>query len=133
MIFSKSVLLTKNFLHGLHGFARINFGNRVGRDYWRAASWTNTFDSRLAGTLAPPVPSVLIGEIRVKFLFHDERALVLLRLGGQATAQVFDDLFLHFFAARAPASRSGELLDAAAQSTKAQNTRGLTELLAQFV
>ena len=40
----------------------------------------------------------------------------MLRLGGQAAAQVFDDLFLHFFAARAPASRAGEL-EARSQET----------------
>src|SRR5450432_645351 len=67
-----------------------------------------------------------------EILFHDERAVFLLRLGGEAFAEVADNLVLHFFAARAPALRAGELLDAAAQSAKAQDARRLLQLHPQF-
>ena len=66
-------------------------------------------------------------------LFHHQRAFGLLRFGGKAAAEVFDDVVLQFFATDTPAPRTGELLDAAAQSAKAQNARRLAELGAKFV
>src|ERR1035437_6473368 len=68
-----------------------------------------------------------------KFLFHDEGALVLLRLGGEAAAQVFDDLVLDEFAAGAPAAGAGELLGAAAQAAKMQHAGRLPEMEPEFV
>src|SRR5208282_371975 len=65
--------------------------------------------------------------------FHHQRAFGLLRFGGEAAAEVFDDVILQLFATDTPASRAGELLDAAAQSAKAQNARRLAELGAKFV
>src|SRR5258708_3561859 len=101
MIFSNKVLLTGNFLHGFHGL----HGLKLLKDGW--------------GEGPRQFPSVLIREIRVKALFHHERAVFLRRFGGETFAQVFDNLVLDFFAAPAPALRAGELLHATAQSAKA--------------
>jgi len=57
----------------------------------------------------------------------------LFRLGGQADAQILDDLVLQFFAAVAPAARAGELFHAAAQAAKAHDAGRLPELGAQLV
>jgi len=65
--------------------------------------------------------------------FHDQRATGLFRLGGEALAQVFDDLVLQIFAAGAPPLRAGQMLDAAAQSAKTHKLRRLTQLAAQGV
>src|ERR1700721_4442226 len=65
--------------------------------------------------------------------FHHERALVFLRFDRQAWADIFDDLFLLFFAAGTPAARAGELLDATAKAIKTQDLGRMAQLRAQFV
>src|ERR1035437_4749920 len=69
----------------------------------------------------------------IEISFHNEGALVLLRLGGEAAAQGFDNLVLDEFAAGAPAARAGELLGAAAQAAKTQAAGRLPEMEPEFV
>ena len=56
---------------------------------------------------------------RKTVLFHHERAFVL--LGGQALAQILDNLLLQFFAAPAPAACARDLLHAAAKAVEARH------------
>src|ERR1035437_457666 len=65
--------------------------------------------------------------------FHNEGALVLLRLGGEAAAQVFDDLVLDEFAAGAPAAGAGELLGAGAPGAEKQDAGGVPGPEPEFI
>src|ERR1035437_6977824 len=85
------------------------------------------------GVPASAGPARLKAELQTKVLFHHQRALVLLRLGGQTAAQILDDLVLQCFAPMAPAARSGKLFHAGAQSAKMHDARRLPELNAEFV
>ena len=64
---------------------------------------------------------------------YEERALVSIGFGDEAFAEVGDDLFLHFFAAGAPALGAGETFGAVAQTAKTEYARGLAELGTEFI
>ena len=55
------------------------------------------------------------------------------RLGGEAVAEEFDDLFLQVLAAGAPAARAGELHHAVPQAAEAEHLRRLLEAGAHLV
>src|SRR5580658_10667235 len=58
--------------------------------------------------------------------FHDQRAFVL--FGGEAFAQVLNDLVLQSFAAAAPAPCPGHLLHATAQAPETHQPRRMPQL-----
>ena len=66
-------------------------------------------------------------------LFHQERALVLLGVGGETLPKIADDLILQMLATVAPAPGTGELFHAGAQAAKTHDARRLAKLNAQFI
>src|SRR5437667_10436639 len=73
-------------------------------------------------------------ESRVRESLHDhQRAIPDAPLGGQALAEILDNLVVEFLTTTGPAAGPRQLLDAASQTGEANHMGRLDELLAQFV